>query len=389
MKEDSHCERPLPEPPEFSSNPKYDIPKFQGNKNIYVPINNHTTRASMSANLNTNNHNRVGGILNQLIESDVDSFGHIENNLFFNYKDDKENNPNNNIMKETNKENIINESLATIFEKVVSSPIKSKNPELLEKELNEFGQRVTSDKKFAKSNINITNEGVIECLGYLMSKVQQYKSKENKYKNIIKDKDHKLNVIEKKLNDTVDVMDEMKKNIKESSKMVEKFRYNESAMALLNSKENSVNDDYSGDRAAMSQPFSINDSKVENMNREVIDQKKKVKALQIDKQVLKEIIREMVCEEKGHQDKTLRGKSGDNNNHDNKRNWTRSISKSSKRDQDEETKRKRRTYHRTDSYQKNFDGTDDENIYMMDNKNGSATKIIKNPKFAKIVSLEN
>ena len=203
-------------------------------------------------------------------------------------------------MKETNKENIINESLATIFEKVVSSPIKSKNPELLEKELNEFGQRVTSDKKFAKSNINITNEGVIECLGYLMSKVQQYKSKENKYKNIIKDKDHKLNVIEKKLNDTVDVMDEMKKNIKESSKMVEKFRYNESAMALLNSKENSVNDDYSGDRAAMSQPFSINDSKVENMNREVIDQKKKVKALQIDKQVLKEIIREMVCEEVSH-----------------------------------------------------------------------------------------
>jgi len=91
------------------------------------------------------------------------------------------------------------------------------------------------------------NENIMECLTYLMKKVHNYESREAKYKTVLKDKDRKLNELETKLNDTLTAMDGMKSTIKESSKIIEKFKWNDSNMNTMmqycgNSQENSRTD---------------------------------------------------------------------------------------------------------------------------------------------------
>lgn len=91
------------------------------------------------------------------------------------------------------------------------------------------------------------NENIMECLSYLMKKVHTYELREGKYRNALKDKDRKLNELESKLNETLVAMDGMKGTIKESSKIIEKFKWNDSNMNTMmqyccNSQENSQTD---------------------------------------------------------------------------------------------------------------------------------------------------
>lgn len=385
LSELSHDGRPLPDLPGLFTEKSNVQNTLHGSKNVLVTsinsMNNRSKKGFSSQNIN----------YDPFVES-IDSMKGNEKRSLLGYT-------------EENKENLINQSLATIFDKFVTSPIKSKNSNINNSKITDSPRvqdQSNKERMFLKDSINSvqlsqnlkSNEGISECISYLMKKIKGYEVKESKYKEMIKDKDGRINQLELKLNDTLDIMDGMKNSIKESSKVIEKLKqssYQQQSAITLNMN------DVSKGSVNRGQLSSLNNSMSESMQdlyrKELSDLKNKVVSLDVDKKVLKEIIREMIMEGKKEK-KALNEKSLDKSRkiaEGKEKDINHNCNYKNEDDQDSRrrTGRSRRDRNRSKSRASANSYISRDNSRSYSKKGDSDNlRIIKNPNFAKVIDFD-
>ena len=368
LSELSHDGRPLPNLPGLFNEKSNVSHTLQGSKNVLVStvnsINNNIKRDSY-ANINYSD---------PFAESMNSSRGNEKRSL--------------QMYDEGNKENYANQSLGTIFDKFVSSPIKSKNnlnnSRIIEE--SKAGSKNIKESMFSKDVGNFkSNEGIAECIGYLMKKIKGYETNENKFKEIIKEKDSRINQLEVKLSETQNTMDGMKHTIKESSVVIEKLKQSsyQTTPISYNHNENSK-DSIKGQLSSVNN--SMNESMQDLYKKELSDLHKKVSGLTVDKKVLKEIIREMIMENK--KDKNNKN---DTSVEINQRNKDKSFDRKNEsyHDSGRRTGRSRRDRNRSKSRASVNSYVSRECSTSYSKKGDQDTmKIIKNPNFAKVINFD-